>query len=59
MFNFAPFQLKGQFGTNLAQNYLTLYLVICHRVFFEKSWHDGAQYIDKGNIGQFFPETLF
>ena len=36
--NFAKkslFQAKGEFGSNLAENYLTLYLMISHRVFFK------------------------
>ena len=30
-FRKSPFQIKGQFGPNLPQNYSTLYLMICHR----------------------------
>ena len=29
-----PFQAKGQFGPNLAQNYSTFYLMICQSCFF-------------------------
>ena len=53
------FQATGQFGSNLPQNYSTLYLVICHRVYFEIFLHDGTQQIDKICIGQFSPEILF
>ena len=29
------FQIKGKFGSNLPQNYSTLYLMICHRFFLK------------------------
>ena len=31
-----PFQAKEESGPNLVQNYLILYLMICHRVFFKQ-----------------------
>ena len=52
----SPFQAEGQFGVNLPQNYLTLYLIICHKVYFEIFLHDGTQQIDKVCIGQFSPQ---
>ena len=36
----SPFQEKEEFGPNSVQNYSILYLMICHRVFFETFWHD-------------------
>ena len=30
----SPFQAKEEFGPYSVQNYLILYLMICHRVFF-------------------------
>ena len=38
----SPFQAKVQFGPKLPQNYLTLYLMICHRVYLEIFLHDGT-----------------
>ena len=54
-----PFQEKGQFGPNLAQNFSTLYLMNCHRDFFETFKHDGTQQVGEGKVGQFSPEILF
>ena len=52
----SPFQAKEKFGLNLFKNYLTLYLMIFHRVYFEIFLHDGAQQIDKVCIRQFSPQ---
>ena len=51
-----PFQAKEKFGLNLFKYYLTLYLMIFHRVYFEIFLHNGTQQIDKVCIRQFSPQ---
>ena len=51
--------IRAQFCPSVAQNYSTLYLMICLKDFFEAFLHDETQQVDNSNIGQFPQKSYF
>ena len=49
----SPFRGTGEFGSNLSQNYATLYLMISSKDFFEMLGDDKAQWVGKSDVSQF------
>ena len=45
--------IRTKLCPNLAQNYSILYLMICHRDFFETFQHDQTQKVNNNNVSQF------
>ena len=52
----SPFQAKEEFGSNSVQNYLILYLMICHRVFLKHFGMMGRDRLKKVVL-VIFPQT--
>ena len=52
-------KIRDQFCPDLTKNYSTLYLMICHRDFFETFQHNETQQVGNSNIGQFPRKSCF
>ena len=51
--------IRTKLCPNLAQNYSILYLMICHRDFFETFQHDQTQKVNNNNVSQFPQKSCF